>query len=266
MSNPFNKPSLVSSRFVSATADETAPQPDETYDPRSLYERLKAQKDAKTEKYDEMFKLSNQFRGLDEGETTFLADVQRQRQDEERLKHQKEQEELEAFRKAREAKLTPLPIVAPTATNERRSGVVNNPDKSQPPPPAAGVVAGKKRKKQGLLGVVRKKPAAASSGSSGSVKTLATPKQSDEATPNAVQSEDKAGSLPSPLPQRLGDTVEKGPRPRSTNNDDDEALRSTPDNVQGGDDKKLGGDPQPVHVAAAAAPAPAAEKGQDARC
>lgn len=121
MSNPFQQ-SSVSSRFVSSTELTEAqkkreqdlkeayarigqePPPSsstqaEEYDPRSLYERLKANSDAKQEKFDEQWKLSNQFRGIDEGESSFLADIARGKREEERRKKEEELKELEEFRK-----------------------------------------------------------------------------------------------------------------------------------------------------------------------
>lgn len=120
MSNPF-KESSVASRFVSQgqlteaqkkreqdlkdayarIGQEPPPsaKADEEYDPRTLYEKLQANKDAKQEKHDETWKLSNQFRGIDEGESEFLAEVAKERRDEERKKRQEEREQLEAFRR-----------------------------------------------------------------------------------------------------------------------------------------------------------------------
>lgn len=128
MSNPFNvaKEGSVASRFVSSTELSEAqkkreqslkeayarigqsPPPSsssggaegakEEYDPRSLFERLQAQKNSKQEKFDETWKLSNQFRGIDEGESDFLAEVERERREGERRKRDEERKELEAFR------------------------------------------------------------------------------------------------------------------------------------------------------------------------
>ncbi|PWN98338.1 hypothetical protein FA09DRAFT_329934 [Tilletiopsis washingtonensis] len=62
-------------------------------------QRLQANKDAKQEAFDEKMKLSNQFRGIDQEESVFLADVQAQKQREERAKRNEELEELNRFRK-----------------------------------------------------------------------------------------------------------------------------------------------------------------------
>lgn len=122
--DPFNlrKESSVSSRFVSSTelseaqkrreadlkaayarigqeAPASASLKEEEYDPRSLYERLQANKDAKQENFEETWKLSNQFRGIDEGESEFLAEVAKDKAEAERRKREQERKELEEFRR-----------------------------------------------------------------------------------------------------------------------------------------------------------------------
>ncbi|KAK0525402.1 hypothetical protein OC834_005193 [Tilletia horrida] len=137
MSDPFKPAPSVASRFVSQTelseaqarreADVRAAYarlgqepPAEAlaaarggggteYDPRSLYERLQANKNAKQEKFDEMMKLSNQFRGLDEDETEFLADVAAERRAEEAKKRAEEENELQEFRRATLARASSPP-------------------------------------------------------------------------------------------------------------------------------------------------------------
>jgi hypothetical protein len=69
------------------------------YDPRTLFERLKANKDAKQEAFDEKMKLSNQFRGLDDGETEFLQEVEREKRAAELAKEEETKREMEEFRK-----------------------------------------------------------------------------------------------------------------------------------------------------------------------
>lgn len=60
--------------------------------------RLQAQKAAKQEAFDEKYKLSNQFRGIDDEESIFLSDVQDERRREEAEKRKKELQELKEFR------------------------------------------------------------------------------------------------------------------------------------------------------------------------
>jgi hypothetical protein len=61
-----------------------SPPPDaleskEAYDPRTLFEKLQSQKDAKQEAFDEKIKLSNQFRGIDDAESEFLAEIAKEK-------------------------------------------------------------------------------------------------------------------------------------------------------------------------------------------
>lgn len=117
-----------------------------TYDPRSLYERLKANKDAKQEAIDEKLKLGNQFRGIDDSESVFLAQIAKQKMEAERLKERETKDELERFRKATLAKEASPPTL-PTKTS------------TVPITASSGIKKGKtaKRKREGLLGVVKKK-------------------------------------------------------------------------------------------------------------
>lgn len=48
---------------------------------------------------DEMFSLANQYRGLDESETMFLADVARDKKRREEERRREDESALEAFRK-----------------------------------------------------------------------------------------------------------------------------------------------------------------------
>lgn len=114
------------------------------YDSRSLYERLQADKEEKDAKYHEMYKLSNQFRGIDQAESEFLASIKDQKQQQELERRQREREELESFRSAKqETKIitaTPKPITPAPGAHEKSKS--------------------KKRKSSSssLLGVVKKKP------------------------------------------------------------------------------------------------------------
>lgn len=71
---------------------------EEEYDPRTLAEKLKANKDAKQEIFEEKMKLSNHFRGIDDGESEFLAEIARQKKEEQRRREEETRQELEAFR------------------------------------------------------------------------------------------------------------------------------------------------------------------------
>ncbi|XP_028307589.1 PSME3-interacting protein isoform X2 [Gouania willdenowi] len=74
--------------------------PEEEYDPRSLFERLKEQKDKKQEEFEEQLKFRNMVRGLDEDESTFLAEVSRQQSLVEKQRRDEENQELLEYRSA----------------------------------------------------------------------------------------------------------------------------------------------------------------------
>ncbi|GAC98417.1 hypothetical protein PHSY_006011 [Pseudozyma hubeiensis SY62] len=149
--------SSVASRFVSASElDSTSntSTPAAEYDPRSLYERLQTNKEAKDAVLDEKYKLSNQFRGIDDGEAEFLQGVERERRREEEERRKGEKGELERFRVAK-------------ATSGRLSegGMGAGKDRLQEKTPLAGgeeaAKTNKKKRKansSALLGVVKKKP------------------------------------------------------------------------------------------------------------
>lgn len=93
--------------------------PEEPYDSRSLYERLKEQKDKKDFEYEEAHKLSNidfscfsclldlsitfsyaenLIRGLDDDEVDFLEVIEKARIDAERKQQLEEKQEMQDFR------------------------------------------------------------------------------------------------------------------------------------------------------------------------
>lgn len=152
---------MVSSRFVSQTELDAARSNKETteveYDPRSLYERLQAHKEAKDAKYDQLYKLSNQFRGIDEAESDFLAQVNTLTRQQELERNQSEQQQLDAFRTAaRAAKQKTL--AQPPLTSGQERGARGTGSASD----GGGGGGGKKKRKANstLLGVVKKKPPA----------------------------------------------------------------------------------------------------------
>jgi FAM192A/Fyv6, N-terminal domain len=49
--------------------------PEEPYDGRSLYERLKEQRDAKDHEFEESRKFKNMIRGLDDDEIDHLSEI-----------------------------------------------------------------------------------------------------------------------------------------------------------------------------------------------
>ena len=126
--------------------EEPPPKPaEEAYDPRPLYERLREARALQDERIEEMFKLRNQFRGLDESESQFLADIEQARKHREQEKRQQDAKELDEFRRATESKSSaPPPLPERTAL---------------PTIPKAKPRAGSKRKREqaSALGIVPRK-------------------------------------------------------------------------------------------------------------
>jgi hypothetical protein len=79
--------------FVSLTA-----APEEPYDGRSLYERLKEQKDAKDLEFEEARKFKNMIRGLDDDDVDHLTEIDNRKLLDEKRKYDEEQKELNDFR------------------------------------------------------------------------------------------------------------------------------------------------------------------------
>ncbi|CAG0885464.1 unnamed protein product [Cyprideis torosa] len=71
----------------------------EVYDPRSLYEKLQAQKQAKQEEFEEARKFKNQLRGLDEDEAKFLEKVDAYKEEVEKQQWLEEKRALDEFKK-----------------------------------------------------------------------------------------------------------------------------------------------------------------------
>lgn len=82
------------------TADQPLEAPEESYDPRSLYERLQEQKNKRDLEYEEAHKLKNMIKGLDDDEVEFLDLVDRTKMEEERKKNLEEEKEMRDFKAA----------------------------------------------------------------------------------------------------------------------------------------------------------------------
>ncbi|KAG2129881.1 N-terminal domain of NEFA-interacting nuclear protein NIP30-domain-containing protein [Suillus clintonianus] len=129
------------------------PQPvEDSFDGRSLAEKLAANRAAKQEEWEEKTKLANQFRALEEDEIMFLDSIREKQAEEERLRKAQDGEELSDFRKAVAARENDLnkpsqPIAQPRKQSD------DTPEK----PKAATVLASKKDVKKSLKGVVVKK-------------------------------------------------------------------------------------------------------------
>ncbi|KAH8355165.1 hypothetical protein KR093_007433 [Drosophila rubida] len=78
--------------------DDPLERPEEPYDGRSLYDRLKEQKNKKDMEYEEAHKLKNLIRGLDDDEVQFLELVDAHKMNAERQQMRDEEIELRDFR------------------------------------------------------------------------------------------------------------------------------------------------------------------------
>jgi hypothetical protein len=72
--------------------------PEEPYDGRSLYDRLKEQKDKKDADFEEAKKFKNQIRGLNDDEVDFMDEIDNQRIEKEKQQKLEEMKELREYR------------------------------------------------------------------------------------------------------------------------------------------------------------------------
>lgn len=93
-------------RAILTSIGEEPPQVTEEHDTRPLFEvrhaanqRLEEQRQLKQERIDELFARANKYRGLDEHEASFLADVELSRRMKEVNERRDDQKRLEEFRK-----------------------------------------------------------------------------------------------------------------------------------------------------------------------
>lgn len=80
------------------TPDQPLERPEEPFDGRTLYDKLKEQKLQKDLEYEEAHKLKNLIRGLDDDEVEFLDLVDRTKMNAEKLQMQEDAKELQEFR------------------------------------------------------------------------------------------------------------------------------------------------------------------------
>jgi len=160
----------VGSRFVSQTDIESAkarrdeqwkaayarlgqeppPQPaEDSYDGRSLAEKLAANKIAKQEEWEEKTKLANQFRALEEDEVMFLDSLREKQLKEERQRKEMDGEEVKGFREAVAARTS--------AANNLPPALVSKPVVDAPNLARTAPAATKKDPKKSLKGVLVKK-------------------------------------------------------------------------------------------------------------
>ncbi|KAI6031732.1 hypothetical protein PISMIDRAFT_673441 [Pisolithus microcarpus 441] len=133
---------------------EPPPQPiDDSFDGRSLAEKLAANRAAKQEEWEEKMKLGNQFRALEEDEIVFLDSIREKQAEEERLRKAQDGAELSDFRKAvaaRESAMNKPPPVIPPSSKPTNNLTGKDKDKSAVGPP-------KRDTRKALKGVVVKK-------------------------------------------------------------------------------------------------------------
>ncbi|POW05404.1 hypothetical protein PSTT_09750 [Puccinia striiformis] len=123
--------SQVASRFVSSsdleTAREPPPMPNEDYDGRSLYEKLKETKDKKQEAFEEKLKFKNQFRALDDEEVAFLDDAAEEQRAIEIAKQEEIQKEMRRFKEAIATRTVDIPVIGSLGTTTSAAIVDSSP-------------------------------------------------------------------------------------------------------------------------------------------
>jgi len=82
------------------TEDMPLEAPEEPYDSRTLYERLKEQKDIKDEEFEESRKLKNMIKGLDSDEVSFLEMVDNRKLQLESQRLREESQTIEEYKRA----------------------------------------------------------------------------------------------------------------------------------------------------------------------
>lgn len=182
----------VGSRFVSqaeldsARASGNRDSSKEEYDPRSLYERLQAHKQAKDASIEDKFKLSNQFRGIDDAEAEFLAAIEADRKRDELERKRNESKQLELFRLAKSASVATIDQSKigkhetlhqnPTnAVHTKENHAMQPPKQATLPEPPTTNKKKRKPNSSALLGVVKRKPPVSPASATASAKPTAAP-------------------------------------------------------------------------------------------
>ncbi|KAK9897147.1 hypothetical protein P389DRAFT_194779 [Cystobasidium minutum MCA 4210] len=163
------------------------PAAEEKYDPRTLYEKLKEQKDAKQAEFEQKYSIRNQFRhGLEDDEASFIASVMDDKRSAEAERQAEIDKELAKFRQAVNEKTAlpdkptsalspPLASTSGSPPNAGSSATATTSASKALPPPK------KKASQKGLLaGAIKRK-------SSGGEKD--TPKRKLSATGGATSTE-----------------------------------------------------------------------------
>lgn len=121
-----------------------APEP--IVDNRSLYDRLKEQKDKKELDFEETHKLKNMIRGLDDDEVDFLDMVDKNRLEAEKRQKMEELKELKEFREKSATLHSAIDL------KERLSADLNGSTKSKP-----SQIMGRPSQKSILSGMIKKR-------------------------------------------------------------------------------------------------------------
>ncbi|WWC64152.1 uncharacterized protein I303_106760 [Kwoniella dejecticola CBS 10117] len=173
-------------------------QPEEEYDPRTLYERLQSKKDLKKEEWDAKMKLSNQWRGIDSEEQRFLMEKDAEKKAEQRKVEEREAEDLREYRERQAAKATQSENI-PFASSSASTSASNTHSTSQSQSQQAKKIPQKAVKKdvkslmKGL--VVKKKPKPTSTSVSTATPTSA-PISTPSASANSTSTPQKDSTIP----------------------------------------------------------------------
>jgi len=170
---------------------------DESYDGRSLAEKLAANKIAKQEEWEEKSKLANQFRALEEDEIMFLDSIREKQEAEERLRRETEGEELKNFREAvaarNSASSNPPPSLTPSASAAAAAA-------AKPAQPLTKKPEGKRT----LKGLVVKKKAVGKGGKASGVAAAAVAKKPAASLKKPSSTDDQ--ELPNPKRRKTEST------------------------------------------------------------
>lgn len=165
------------------------PQPvEDSFDGRSLAEKLAANRAAKQEEWEEKTKLANQFRALEEDEIMFLDSIREKQAEEERLRKAQDGEELSDFRKAVAARENDLNKPTQPMAQPR------NQSDDTPEKPKAPVLVSKKDVKKSLKGVVVKKRPKSNAPTPSDSKAKDSIKNVDKDAPPATKRRKISGS------------------------------------------------------------------------
>ncbi|KAG1757451.1 N-terminal domain of NEFA-interacting nuclear protein NIP30-domain-containing protein [Suillus lakei] len=168
------------------------PQPvEDSFDGRSLAEKLAANRAAKQEEWEEKTKLANQFRALEEDEIMFLDSIREKQAEEERLRKAQDGEELSDFRKAVAARENDLNKPTQPVPQPRKQSD-DTPEK--PKAPKAPVLASKKDVKKSLKGVVVKKRPKSNTQTPSESKAKESTKNIDDDAPPVAKRRKISGS------------------------------------------------------------------------